>query len=92
MKKDIKPFCHFTTKTHTFCSAYPDCKYCDMQPLNTDTIFIVSYCGGSNEDFFEIDIFATLDKETAEAYIYRIHNLVPKLKYHYKRFEDDSNG
>lgn len=43
-------------------------------------IYIVGYCGGDYEDYFEHIVFATEDEESAKIWVKRYDTLLSKLK------------
>lgn len=51
-------------------------------------MYIVKYSAGSYDDWHEVDLFVTNSKETADKYVERFNNLIPKLKEYNKKFEN----
>ena len=50
-------------------------------------IYIVRYCGGSYDDWYESNVFVTDKKTTATKYVTKFNKTLKKWKNHYKQFE-----
>ncbi len=57
-----------------------------------DKIFLVRYCGGSYEDYYDNVIFATTRKSKAQKYTRKFNNILKKWKQYYEQFETDRLG
>lgn len=50
-------------------------------------MYIVRYCGGSYDDWYESNIFVTDKKSTATKYVTKFNKSLKKWKNHYKQYE-----
>lgn len=50
-------------------------------------IYIIKYCGGDYEDYYEKIIFATTHKTKAISYVRRFNKILKKWKNYYSQFE-----
>lgn len=57
-----------------------------------EVIYIVKYCGGSYEDYYNTIIFATRKKTTATKYVTKFNRILKKWKDYYKQFENNEMG
>jgi len=55
-------------------------------------IYIVRYCGGSYDDWYESNVFVTDKKTTATKYVTKFNKTLKKWKNHYKQFEGKELG
>ena len=55
-------------------------------------IYIVKYCGGSYEDWYSTNIFATTKKATATKYVSKFNRILRKWKKYYSQFEEKESG
>ena len=55
-------------------------------------IYMVSYSGGSYDDFYTANIFVTTNKATATKYVTRFNKLLKKWKKHYSQYESNDFG
>ena len=55
-------------------------------------MYIVSYCGGSYDDWYEVNIFVTNKKAAATKYVTKFNKMLKKWKEHYKQYEEKKNG
>jgi len=55
-------------------------------------MYIVRYCGGSYDDFYEANVFVTDKKTTATKYVTKFNKILKKWKEHYKQYESKELG
>jgi|GEM_PF-1730107 len=55
-------------------------------------MYIVRYCGGSYDDWYEANVFVTDKKTTATKYVTKFNKMLKKWKAHYKQFERKELG
>ena len=55
-------------------------------------MYIVRYCGGSYDDWYEANVFVTDKKATATKYVTKFNKMLKKWKEHYKQYEDKEFG
>lgn len=55
-------------------------------------MYIVKYSTGSWDDYYQINIFVTTDKEMAEKYVEKFNNILKKWKEYYSQFKDEYGG
>jgi len=55
-------------------------------------MYIVRYCGGSYDDWYESNVFVTDKKSTATKYATKFNKMLKKWKEHYKQFESKEFG
>ena len=55
-------------------------------------MYIVRYCGGSYDDWYEANVFVTSKKSTATKYVTKFNKILKKWKEHYKQYEDKESG
>lgn len=54
------------------------------------TAYLVKYQGGSWDDYYNANVFVTLNEETAKKYIDKANKMLLKWKEYFKKFEDES--
>jgi len=59
-----------------------------MKTMNK--IYVVKYCGGSYDDYYNVIIFATAKKSIATKYVTKFNRILKNWKEYYKQFEEDS--
>ena len=59
---------------------------------NSKKHYLVSYCGGSYDDYYTSVIFVTDDKKKATKYVTKFNKILKKWKKHYKQYEDKKYG
>lgn len=57
-----------------------------------DKIYLVKYCGGSYEDYYDTIIFATNKKSRATKYVTKFNKILKKWKLYYKQYETNEMG
>ena len=55
-------------------------------------MYIVRYCGGSYDDWYEANVFVTDKKTTATKYVTKFNKTLKKWKKHYNQFENKELG
>jgi len=55
-----------------------------------NSMHLVKYSAGYLDDYHELEVFVTFDKELAERYVEKFNTLLAKLKEHCKRFENEN--
>jgi len=55
-------------------------------------MYIVRYCGGSYDDWYEVNVFVTDKKTTATKYVIKFNKMLKKWKKHYNQFESKELG
>ena len=55
-------------------------------------MYIVRYCGGSYDDWYEANVFVTDKKTTATKYVTKFNKMLKKWTKHYKQFESKELG
>lgn len=55
-------------------------------------MYIVRYCGGGYDDWYETNVFVTDKKAKATKYVTKFNKLLKKWKEHYKHYEDKEFG
>jgi hypothetical protein len=55
-------------------------------------MYIVRYCGGSYDDWYEDNMFVTDKKATATKYVTKFNKILKKWKEHYKQYEGKEFG
>lgn len=50
-------------------------------------MYIVRYCGGSYDDWYEVIVFVTNKKSVATKYVTKFNKTLKKWKKHYKQYE-----
>ena len=55
-------------------------------------IYIVKYCGGSSDDWYEVNLFVTDKKSTAIRYVNKFNKILGKWKKHYRQYEENRRG
>ena len=55
-------------------------------------MYIVRYCGGSYDDWYEANVFVTDKKTTATKYVTKFNKTLKKWKKHYNQFESKELG
>jgi hypothetical protein len=50
-------------------------------------IYLVKYCGGSYDDYYNVVIFATTKKATATNYVIKFNTILTRWKEYYSQFE-----
>jgi hypothetical protein len=55
-------------------------------------MYIVRYCGGSYDDWYEINVFVTDKKATATKYVTKFNKTLKKWKEYYKQYESKKLG
>ena len=55
-------------------------------------MYIVRYCGGSYDDWYEDNVFVTTKKSTATKYVTKFNKILKKWKEHYKQYEGKEFG
>ena len=53
-------------------------------------MYIVKYCGGSYEDYYEKIVFVTDKKSTATKYVTKFNKTLKKWKDYYSQYEEKS--
>jgi hypothetical protein len=51
-------------------------------------MYIVKYCGGSYDDYYNANIFVTSNKSTAIKYVKKFNRILKKWKKYYSQFEN----
>jgi len=57
-----------------------------------EKIYVVKYCGGSYESYYDVIIFATMKKSVATKYVTKFNRILKKWKEHYTQFEEVEMG
>jgi len=55
-------------------------------------MYIVRYCGGSYDDWYEANVFVTDKKTTATKYVTKFNKTLKKWKKYYSQFESKELG
>jgi len=55
-------------------------------------MYIVRYCGGSYDDWYESNVFVTDKKATATKFVTKFNKMLKKWKEHYKQYEGKQFG
>ena len=55
-------------------------------------IYLVKYCGGGHDNYYETIVFATNKKSTATKYVTKFNKILKKWKKHYKQYETKIDG
>lgn len=55
-------------------------------------IYLIKYYGGSHDDYYAVNIFATKNKDAAMRYIEKFNNMLKKWKEYYSQFESGEFG
>lgn len=55
-------------------------------------MYIVRYCGGSYNDWYEANVFVTDKKSTATKYVTKFNKMLKKWKEHYLQYEGKEFG
>ena len=55
-------------------------------------IYIVKYCGGDYDGYYNKSIFVTKDKNKAIKYCEKFNRILKNYKDYYKKFEDNKRG
>jgi hypothetical protein len=55
-------------------------------------IYLVKYCGGSFDDYYNAVVFATFKKSKAIKYCTKFNRILKKWKDYYSQYEDDDDG
>jgi len=60
----------------------------NLSKNNISKIYIVKYCGGFFEGYYELTIFATDKKGRATKYASKFNKILKKWKEHYKQYQE----
>jgi hypothetical protein len=55
-------------------------------------MYIIRYCGGGYDDWYEANVFVTDKKRDATKYVTKFNRLLKKWKEHYKQYEHEIKG
>ena len=55
-------------------------------------IYLVKYCGGSHDNYYNVVIFATTKKSTATKYVTKFNRILNKWDKYYSQFESIELG
>jgi hypothetical protein len=62
-----------------------------LNKRNIENIYVVKYNGGMYDDGYEITIFATFNKDTADKYVEKFNKLLNKWKEYYSLFQENND-
>jgi len=60
-----------------------------MQNENKKKMYIVRYCGGVYDDWYETNLFVTDKKRTATKYVTKFNKMIKKWRKHYEQYVKD---
>lgn len=60
--------------------------------MKNDTYYLVKYCGGSYDDYYNATIFVTNNKIIAMKYVSKFNRILKKWKKYYEQFETNELG
>lgn len=55
-------------------------------------MYVVKYCGGDHEDYYEKVIFVTDKKSTATKYVTKFNRILKKWKEYYRQYTENEYG